>query len=178
MAQLGHSGLIIVDGNMDIQQSNGHTFAARLYLHSVQQEKFALTFFVAVTTACNATSGDKHATTSVLVLQVQGITQLNMAIDVSIWILASEGTRPSADTMMTTLGSTCFLRKFFRCTRSWGLVNGLAQDCSNSIANALELLQSCTKPSICTSRLLTKIQVKIHVSEKWFPKLGSVLTGS
>ena len=28
-------------------------------------------------------------------------------------------------------------------------IDGLAQDCSNSIANALELLQSCTKPSIC-----------------------------
>ena len=27
-------------------------------------------------------------------------------------------------------------------------IDGLAQDCSNSIANALELLQSCTKPSI------------------------------
>ena len=27
--------------------------------------------------------------------------------------------------------------------------DGLVQDCSNSIANALELLQSCTKPSIC-----------------------------
>ena len=26
--------------------------------------------------------------------------------------------------------------------------DGLAQDCSNSIANALELLQSCTKPLI------------------------------
>ena len=26
--------------------------------------------------------------------------------------------------------------------------DGLVQDCSNSIANALELLQSCTKPSI------------------------------
>ena len=26
-------------------------------------------------------------------------------------------------------------------------IDGLAQDCSNSIANALELLQSCTKPS-------------------------------
>ena len=26
---------------------------------------------------------------------------------------------------------------------------GLVQDGSNSIANALELLQSCTKPSIC-----------------------------
>ena len=28
-------------------------------------------------------------------------------------------------------------------------INGLVQDCSNSIANALELLQSCTKPSTC-----------------------------
>ena len=27
-------------------------------------------------------------------------------------------------------------------------INGLVQDCSYSIANALELLQSCTKPSI------------------------------
>ena len=26
--------------------------------------------------------------------------------------------------------------------------DGLVQDCGNSIANALELLQSCTKPSI------------------------------
>ena len=30
----------------------------------------------------------------------------------------------------------------------WHDINGLVQDCSNSIANALELLQSCTKPSI------------------------------
>ena len=29
--------------------------------------------------------------------------------------------------------------------------NGLVQDCSNSIANALELLQSCTEPSICAA---------------------------
>ena len=29
------------------------------------------------------------------------------------------------------------------------LIDGLLQDCSNSIANALELLQSCTKPSLC-----------------------------
>ena len=27
-------------------------------------------------------------------------------------------------------------------------VDGLVQDCSNSIANAMELLQSCTKPSM------------------------------
>ena len=27
-------------------------------------------------------------------------------------------------------------------------IDGLVQDCSNSIANALELVQSCTKPSI------------------------------
>ena len=28
-------------------------------------------------------------------------------------------------------------------------IDGLAQDCSNSIANALELLQPCVKQSIC-----------------------------
>ena len=28
-------------------------------------------------------------------------------------------------------------------------IDGLVQDCSNSIANALELLQSCAKPLIC-----------------------------
>ena len=32
-------------------------------------------------------------------------------------------------------------------TLDW-YINGLAQDCSNSIANALELLQSCAKPSV------------------------------
>ena len=30
-------------------------------------------------------------------------------------------------------------------------IDGLMQDCSNSIANALELLQSCAKPSICNN---------------------------
>ena len=30
-------------------------------------------------------------------------------------------------------------------------INGLVQDCSNSIANTLALLQSCTKPSKCPS---------------------------
>ena len=30
-------------------------------------------------------------------------------------------------------------------------MEGLAQDCSNSSALAMELLQSCAKPSICDS---------------------------
>ena len=30
-------------------------------------------------------------------------------------------------------------------------LNGLVQDCSNSSAYTLELLQFCTKPSICTN---------------------------
>ena len=34
-------------------------------------------------------------------------------------------------------------------------IDGLLQDCSNSIANALELLQSCTKPSILWTYLAT-----------------------
>ena len=32
-------------------------------------------------------------------------------------------------------------------------IYGLVRDCSNSIANALELLQSCTKPLICIHEL-------------------------
>ena len=31
---------------------------------------------------------------------------------------------------------------------TWRDIDGLVQDYSNAIANALELLQSCTKPSI------------------------------
>ena len=31
-------------------------------------------------------------------------------------------------------------------------IDGLVQDCSNSSALAVELLQSCTKPSICISQ--------------------------
>ena len=31
---------------------------------------------------------------------------------------------------------------------AFGDVDGLTQDCSNSIANAMELLQSCVKPSM------------------------------
>ena len=33
-------------------------------------------------------------------------------------------------------------------------IDGLVQDCSNSIANAMELLQSCTKPAICCLQFL------------------------
>ena len=36
----------------------------------------------------------------------------------------------------------------FSLTRSDSHIDGLVQDCSISIANALEILQSCTKPSI------------------------------
>ena len=33
-------------------------------------------------------------------------------------------------------------------TKFMSRIDGLERDCSNSIANALELLHSCTKPSI------------------------------
>ena len=32
------------------------------------------------------------------------------------------------------------------CSQHWRQIDGLVQNCSNSIAKALELLQSCTKP--------------------------------
>ena len=36
------------------------------------------------------------------------------------------------------------------CFRGVDYMEGLAQDCSNSIANTHVILQSCTKPSICS----------------------------
>ena len=49
----------------------------------------------------------------------------------------------------------------------WYWCNGVAQDCSNSIANALELLQSCAKPLIsnvpnhsCTKPLMSNRWVR------------------
>ena len=40
-------------------------------------------------------------------------------------------------------------------------IDGLAQDCSNSIANAMELLQSCTKTSI----YLTVVSFSRYIAE-------------
>ena len=45
---------------------------------------------------------------------------------------------------------SAFCKISLRCLGSWChqvYLHGSVQDCSNSIANALELLQSCTKPS-------------------------------
>ena len=48
-----------------------------------------------------------------------------------------------------------YVSPFFGCINSFPpsavYIDGLVQDCSNSIAKALELLQSCTKPSIYAS---------------------------
>ena len=41
-------------------------------------------------------------------------------------------------------------------------INGLVQDCSNSTANALELLQSCTKPSIECLQAILALCVLTH----------------
>ena len=42
-------------------------------------------------------------------------------------------------------------------------IDGLVQDCSNSIANALELLQSCTKPLIYNVHMLIIIQIPMKI---------------
>ena len=41
-------------------------------------------------------------------------------------------------------------------------INGLVQDCSNSSALALELLQSCTKPSMIVTDHLVSLQINFH----------------
>ena len=46
-----------------------------------------------------------------------------------------------------------YSKQFYYITMDY--IDGLVQDCSNSIANALELLQSCTKPSISMTQSKT-----------------------
>ena len=57
-------------------------------------------------------------------------------------------------------------------------IDGLVQDCSSSIANALELLQSCIKASICYSwsccndcfsllSLLSHLKLVVHIFGVW-----------
>ena len=50
-----------------------------------------------------------------------------------------------------------------------GLIDGLVQDCSNSIANALELLQPYTKPSKWCSFHVSRFQITLAylVAVKW-----------
>ena len=68
---------------------------------------------------------------------------------------------------------------------AWPNIDGLVQDCSNSSALAMELLQSCTKPSICrlctvlyiafmaTFSILICIFSWIKVFESWILRLLS-----
>ena len=46
-------------------------------------------------------------------------------------------------------------------------VDGLAQDCSNTSASAMELLQFCVKPSICLRRIYIKRWWRIHMICKY-----------
>ena len=46
-------------------------------------------------------------------------------------------------------------------------IDGLVHDCSNSIALAMELLQSCTEPSIYGIKLISDAISSINFREKW-----------
>ena len=46
-------------------------------------------------------------------------------------------------------------------------INVFIQDCNNSIANALELLQSCTKPLMWTVTTLIIIAISIEVNHEF-----------
>ena len=50
--------------------------------------------------------------------------------------------------------------------RGYGIhIDGLVQDCSNTIVNALELPQSCTKPSNYEDNLIHNVQGFNHPNE-------------
>ena len=67
--------------------------------------------------------------------------------------------------LITFLADTCGMRivgqrSAWRGEITRVYIDGLVQNCSNSIANALELLQSCTKPSIRTYLSKAKLSPK------------------
>ena len=48
------------------------------------------------------------------------------------------------------------------------LIEVLVQDCSNSSALAMELLQSCTKPSKCSALLYIALQIQMKMCSQYF----------
>ena len=72
--------------------------------------------------------------------------------------------------MRTAAKQSCLYTSLFQ-TSCWiycwrhTYIDGLVQDCSNSIANALELLQSCAKPSIFSHFLSSLKTEKAQVLE-------------
>ena len=52
--------------------------------------------------------------------------------------------------------------------------DGLMQDCSNSIAKALELLQSCTKPSIYHMSIQQQCQKAFKITGNIYTKLQAM----
>ena len=63
-----------------------------------------------------------------------------------IWALSKRDWKQVSQQWSHVLSTKSVIHDFFLDN-----INGLVQDCSNSIANALELLQSCTKPLISGS---------------------------
>ena len=53
-------------------------------------------------------------------------------------------------------------------------INGLVQDCSISSANALEILQSRTEPSICPYKLYIESDSILSASNQWLRVTQSI----
>ena len=53
-------------------------------------------------------------------------------------------------------------------------LDGLVQDCSNSIAKALELLQSCTKPSIYHMSIQQQCKTAFKITGNIYMKLQAM----
>ena len=55
------------------------------------------------------------------------------------------------------------LQKYISRKDHYDYIDGLVQDCSNSIANAMELLQSCTKPLTGNNQIRKLPQLWIYL---------------
>ena len=56
----------------------------------------------------------------------------------------------------------------YECVLHYDDIDGVVQDCSNSSALAMELLQSCTKPSLCTVKLSSFLLATVCFMIYWW----------
>ena len=85
------------------------------------------------------------------------------------WVKPAPNTCMSYQWLSATLQSRLPMNWSYHCLAlSHWYIDGLVQDCSNSIANAMEFLQSCTKPSVyCDMNYVHKTRVSLACSWLW-----------
>ena len=98
-----------------------------------------------------------------VIMEQFNLRTLNRNVDQDDWPNTSLATKAAA-CQATNVWQACHFQ-WMQYPIVWRFIDGLVQDCSISAANALEILQSCTEPSIWDQTLV--IQLQTYHLRKW-----------